>query len=58
MPNWKGERKDIDIERDIRANIKNTINAWIELPEILDLEQLKYSEYSNSNKFISYPISV
>ena len=29
MPNWKGERKDVEIERDIRVNIKNTINAWI-----------------------------
>lgn len=29
MPSWKGERKDIEIQRDIRGNIKNTINGWI-----------------------------
>jgi hypothetical protein len=58
MPNWKAEKRDNEKERELHSCIKSAINSWIELPEPIDLEQIRPGEYSNSNKFITYPISL
>jgi hypothetical protein len=49
MPNWKGEKRDTDKERDLQLYIKNAISSWVELPEPIDLD------YPNSNKFVPHP---
>ena len=58
MPSWKGEKRDGELEKDIHNCIKNALNSWIELPEMMDLDQLRPNEYSNSNKFIPYSTSL
>lgn len=48
MPNWKGEKRDIEKERELQMYVKNAINSWIELPEPIDLD------YPNSTKFVPH----
>lgn len=58
LPSWKGDKRDAEAERDMRAVVRSALGSWVDLPEVAELEQNRQGEYTASNKFISYPIAV
>ena len=56
LPLFRSERRETELEQELKAWVKKNYNGWVELPELTELEHLKVNDFMNSNKFVPYTI--